>query len=224
MGHDQVQTTPPKRLSNVLIDRLSSLLNDHAPGHEAQNLLAPGDRIPPNNWQLEKWNTRHAGVMVLLFQERDSWHTLLIKKPRYPGVHSNQIAFPGGKRERQDPDLLSTAVRETHEEVGLFPDRIRHIGPLSPLYVPPSNFLIHPFTGLVEGTRNWRPEEAEVALVIEMPVAVILGTDHISYREVNTRYGKMKVPSYEYDGHVIWGATGMILAELAVALEWAGLR
>ena len=134
------------------------------------------------NWK----NGIHATLVswCFLFQERDSWHTLLIKKPRYPGVHSNQIAFPGGKRERQDPDLLSTAVRETHEEVGLFPDRIRHIGPLSPLYVPPSNFLIHPFTGLVEGTRNWRPEEAEVALVIEMPVAVILGTDHISYREV----------------------------------------
>lgn len=207
-----------------MIDRLSSLLTHDPPGHEAQNLLSLGNRIPPSEDELKELKAKRAGVMVLLFQKRSNWHTLLIRRPSYPGVHSDQIAFPGGKSEPQDPDLLRTAERETEEEVGLNPALIKHLGPLSPLYIPPSNFMVHPFVGVLDGPQKWMPQEDEVAEVIEMPVERIIGSKNVDYYKVETRYGRMKVPAFEFQGHVIWGATGMMLAELGVALEQAGIH
>ncbi len=207
-----------------MIEQLRTLLNTDPPGYEAQNLLALGDRIPPSPKELADLNARHAGVMVLLFQDQSTWHTVLIKRPSYPGVHSDQIAFPGGKREDSDLNLQETAIRETREEVGLLPDRINHLGALSQLYIPPSNFLVHPFVGLIVGPRRWIPEVEEVAEVIEMPLSVIMGAQNVGYHPVKTRYGNMKVPAYQYNGHIIWGATGMMLAELSVALERAGFK
>ncbi|QTN38896.1 CoA pyrophosphatase [Cryomorphaceae bacterium] len=207
-----------------MIEQLRTLLNTDPPGYEAQNLLALGDRIPPSPEELADLNARHAGVMVLLFQDQSTWHTVLIKRPSYPGVHSDQIAFPGGKHEKADLNLQETAIRETREEVGLLPERIDHLGALSQLYIPPSNFLVHPFVGVIDGPRNWIPEVGEVAEVIEMPLSVIMGAQNVGYHPVTTRYGNMKVPAYQYDGHVIWGATGMMLAELSVALERSGFK
>ena len=208
----------------MLIERLTSLLSKEPPGYKAQSLLALGDRIPPDSDELERLNARKAGVMVLLFLEHASWHTALIKRPSYPGVHSDQIAFPGGKHEPHDRDLLDTAIRETEEEVGLAPEQITHLGPLSPLYIPPSNFIVHPYVGLIRGARKWRPQVEEVAEVIEMPLEVIVGEHRVGHFPVETRYGKMKVPAYEFEGHVIWGATGMMLAELGAALHEAGFK
>lgn len=208
----------------MLIEKLSSLLAADPPGYEAQQLLALGDRIPPDAEELQRLNARKAGVMVLLFEDSNQWYTVLIKRPSYPGVHSDQIAFPGGKQELSDRDLLHTATRETHEEVGVTPQRITHIGALSPLYIPPSNFIVHPFVGRIEGDRKWVPETAEVAEVIEMPLDIIVGSHRVGYHTVHTRYGKMKVPAYEFKGHIIWGATGMMLAELGVAVERSGFN
>ncbi len=222
MGYSQLQTLDRRQFGRVLIERLSSLLKEEPPGYKAQSLLSLGDRVPPDADEFDRLNARKAGVMVLLFLESGSWHTVLIKRPSYPGTHSDQMAFPGGKHEEGDVDLLQTALRETHEEIELPPDRIEHVGPLSPLYIPPSNFMVHPYVGMLEGERRWIPEVAEVAEIIEMPLEIIVGTQHVKSHPVRTRYGKMMVPAYEFNGHIIWGATGMMLAEPGAAVGQAG--
>lgn len=205
----------------MLIESLSQLLGQGPPGHEAQNSMSIGNRIPPSEEELNRLNARRAGVMALLFESKSEWHTVLIRRPSYPGVHSNQIAFPGGKVEKEDASYLHAALRETEEEVGVEPSRIHVLGALSPLYIPPSNFMVHPYVGVLDGPSAWRPEEKEVAEVIEMPLKYILTEDLRVEELVQTKYGKWKVPAYKFQGHVIWGATGMMLAELAEAIHRA---
>ena len=204
-----------------MIERLRQLLEMGPPGYEAQNALSVGNRVPPSSEELDQLKARHAGVMALLFETKTEWHTVLIRRPSYPGVHSDQIAFPGGKVEQEDSSYLQAALRETEEEVGVEPSRIRVLGALSPLYIPPSNFMVHPFVGVLDRPSAWRPEEKEVAEVIEMPLKHILSDDLRVEELVQTKYGQWEVPAYKFQGHVIWGATGMMLAELAEAIHRA---
>ena len=104
-------------------------------------------------------SAREAGVMALCYPDSsDKAHMLLILRPSYTGVHSNQVAFPGGRREPQDTDLLATALRETEEEVGVPEAIIQTVRPLTPLYIPPSNYLVSPYLGLSMQLPDFRKE------------------------------------------------------------------
>ena len=85
----------------------------------------------------------------------------LIVRNSYPGVHSSQIGFPGGKVEEFDADLEETALRETHEEVGIHPEKIQIIKPFSEIYIPPSNFLVAPFMGISHEELTFIPDSAK---------------------------------------------------------------
>ena len=108
------------------------------------------DRIQElENANPKRNNAKKAGVMALFYPKHwNVTHLLLILRKTYTGVHSNQIAFPGGKLELTDADLQETALRETHEEVGVPTERVTIIKSLSKVYIPPSNFEVQPFVGL----------------------------------------------------------------------------
>lgn len=164
--------------------------------------------------------TRMSGVMVVLFEAASEVHTLLIKRPDYEGVHGGQISFPGGKQEPEDPDLKFTALRETREEVGLPKEQINVIGAMTPVFIPPSNFFVRPFVGLLSEKPLFAPDSREVAALISLPVAHLASPESIVERKVfvSNLNARITVKSFDFEGHVIWGATAMMLAELAEIL------
>lgn len=159
-----------------------------------------------------------AGVLVLLFPGPDgALRFPLIRRNEYPGVHSGQIALPGGRCEPGET-FEQTALREAQEEVGITSEQVRILGSLHPLYVPPSDFEIHPFVGCVPDRPVWHPDPQEVAEVIEMPLASIID-DRIKGRTTLVRGGQtLEIGFYSLGPHQVWGATAAILSELEARL------
>jgi 8-oxo-dGTP pyrophosphatase MutT (NUDIX family) len=113
---------------------------------------------------------------------------------------------------------VEAAVREAQEEVGLDPARVRMIGPLTPLFIPPTRFLLHPFVATTSASPRWRPSPAEVERILEVPLADLLSPANHRH-EVRTLHGeRYVVPYFALEGEKVWGATAMILAEFLTAL------
>ena len=143
-----------------------------------------------------------AGALHAVFTERRA------DLRRHPG----EISFPGGRREQQDADLLATALRETHEEIGLPPDAVELLGALQPTPTFVTNYAIYPFVGLIEPGFAWVLARAEVGQVIELSLES-LRRNHAQRRLVR-RGLPFRTDTYEVDGHLIWGATARIVADL----------
>ncbi|WP_313807159.1 CoA pyrophosphatase [Flavobacterium sp.] len=183
---------------------------------EAHTKMAPLERISSlsNTDYLEK-NPKKAAVMMLLYPKDNLVHLALIVRNSYPGIHASQIAFPGGKVEPSDPDLQFTALRETHEEIGVRPDVVEVVKPFSELYIPPSNFLVSPFLGLVHQEIKFIPSPHEVKRVLELPLEQLLDDKIITQVKMSTSYAhNITVPVFNVDKYVVWGATAMMMSEL----------
>lgn len=165
-------------------------------------------------------NPRRAAVLMLFYPKQSLTHLVLIVRNSYPGVHSSQIAFPGGKVEQEDFDLQQTALRETHEEIGIAPSKINVIRPFTEIYIPPSNFLVHPFLGFSEQELSFELQEEEVAGIIELPLTEFMDDGIIILKTMNTSYSKdIDVPCFKVNEHYIWGATAMMMSELKETLK-----
>ena len=187
------------------------------PGEEAHRKLAPLVRIKElSEINIEERIAQVEGVMAVFYPDVEGQTRLvLILRKTYKGVHSNQIGFPGGRVEEQDRDLQETALRETEEEVGIPQDQILIIKELSRLYIPPSNFWVQPFLGVVESTPVLVPQESEVEEILEVRLTDFLDEGNIISENLSTSYAvNIDVPAYKLNGHVVWGATGMMLSEI----------
>ncbi|AXG75027.1 CoA pyrophosphatase [Flavobacterium arcticum] len=163
---------------------------------------------------------KKSAVMMLFYPKDGVTHLTLIKRNTYPGVHSAQISFPGGKVELEDKSLEATAVRETCEEVGVSSSEIEVIMPFSEIYIPPSNFLVYPFLGLAVNTPNFKPDIVEVAEIIALPLSEFLDDSIIMDTEMKTSYApNIKVPGFKIQEHFVWGATAMIMSELKETIK-----
>ncbi|WJS92724.1 CoA pyrophosphatase [Flavobacterium johnsoniae] len=191
------------------------------PAVESHLKMAPKERIEGlKNLDLEALNARMAGVMMLFYPKQEKTHLVLIVRNTYEGVHSAQIAFPGGKFEKSDFNFENTALRETHEEIGIESEKIEIIKKFSPMYIPPSNFLVHPFLGIAKEELSFYPDIREVAGIIELPLSVFLNDEIIIEARLSTSYGaNILVPAFNIQNHVVWGATAMILSELRDVLR-----
>lgn len=168
-------------------------------------------------------DARQAGVMALCYPGTAKQATLvLIQRPSYPGVHSGQIALPGGRFEDDDRDLLETALRETEEEVGVPLELMQPVRSLSSLYIPPSNFVVNPYMGIANSRPQFILQEEEVAGIIEITLAQLLNESSTSTERLTTSYAReIEVPAFRFDGHMVWGATAMILNEFKSLLRTA---
>ncbi len=192
------------------------------PGMAGQKKMAPTSPAGAvDRWPIPN-NCRQAGVLLLLYPAQVDGRTepflTLIRRPQYPGVHSGQIALPGGSREG-DEALQSTALRETFEEIGVPPENITIIGQLSTLYTPPSNFCIYPFVAFCPRRPTFRPDPREVAEIIEAPLRLFFDPT-FQQEEIwqFEKYGQRRVPFFSVYGHKVWGATAMIMSEFVTLL------
>lgn len=162
---------------------------------------------------------RKAGVLVLVYPHDSGLTTLLMRRTPFPGVHSGQISFPGGSVEPQDPDLTATALREACEEVGVCGSEPQVVGQLAQVYIPPSRFLVRPIVAALPSRPAFRPSAAEVAELIELPLADLLHPDLKQETDMHLGGITVHVPYYAVQGHVVWGATALMLAELEARLR-----
>lgn len=193
------------------------------PGEEAHNIMVPQERLRvTKSLNFDEIKPRSAGVMMLFYPKSDQTHLVLIVRNSYEGVHSSQIAFPGGKYEKEDLNLEQTALRETYEEIGVKPENIEVIKAFTQLYIPPSNFMVHPFLGICYEEIIFYLDSKEVASIIELPFSTFLSESIVVSATMSTSYAKsIDVPVFKIDEHVVWGATAMMLSELKMVLNSA---
>lgn len=195
---------------------ISKLKKIELPGEHYHYQLAPKFRREELKRISDSYeNPNYAGVVALLYPKAEQTYMAFILRKTYKGVHSNQIGFPGGRFEDQDHNLQQTALRETEEEVGVPTKSIDIIKPLTELYIPPSNFLVHPFLAMVHEEPRFTLQESEVERLIEIPLSQCLKEANLKTEIIEASYAKsVEVPAYNFDGHVVWGATAMILSEI----------
>ncbi|OQX76986.1 MAG: hypothetical protein B6D64_08935 [Bacteroidetes bacterium 4484_276] len=197
----------------TFISHLEIELKNPLPGKGAQNKLLPVTRKQyPDEPDLSR--ARPSSVLILFYPQNDLPHIVFIQRPQYDGVHSGQIAFPGGKAEDTDDNLRETALRETSEEIGVNPHDVRIIGKLSELYIPPSNYIVAPYVGYLDYKPVLKPDPKEVSGIIQVKFNEIIDEKCFQYREITSLGQKYRVPCFYVQGKIIWGATSMILNEL----------
>lgn len=154
---------------------------------------------------------------MALFYPDALLHTnlLLIMRRPYQGVHSRQVAFPGGKREKGDPSILATALRETYEEVGVLPEKVEVIRGMSEVFIPPSNFEVQPYVGLYPNPSPFILQQEEVEHLIEVPLNKVMDDTYLTSQILSTSYASnIEVPAFNFNGFTVWGATAMMLNEI----------
>ncbi len=158
---------------------------------------------------------RRAAVLVPLFVRDGSLRVLLTRRTETLEHHRGQISFPGGAEEETDETGFRTAVRETEEELGIAAGDVFYLGALSPLTTV-TEFFVEPFVGAIPWPYDLRPAEAEIAEVIEAPIAALQAPGALESRLLPGR--PEPTLFYTYGRHVIWGATARMLKELLDAL------
>lgn len=152
-----------------------------------------------------------AGVMLLLYPKHRDYVVLLNKRSDTVDHHRSEVSFPGGRRDETDASLLDTALRETHEELGVLPDDVEVLGKLDEVATV-TRYAMSAFVGTIPAGYGFIPSRAEVAEIIELPVGPLIDGeyDRNETRLIDDR--PVRWPSYAYDGHVVWGATARVLS------------
>ena len=169
-------------------------------------------------------HARQAGVLALFYPDRkEQWNLALIERVSHNpnDRHGGQISFPGGRFEKADGTLVRTALRETQEEIGVDSSEVQVLGPLTDLYIPVSNYQVHPFVGIMYHTPSFSPQWEEVAAVVEVPLELLCdpSTRQTTDLRLSANILLKDVPYFNVFGKVIWGATAMMLNELLELLE-----
>jgi 8-oxo-dGTP pyrophosphatase MutT (NUDIX family) len=154
----------------------------------------------------------HAAVLVPLFQKDGDCHLLFTKRSEEVKYHKGEISFPGGVVDEEDRELINTALREAHEEIGLKESDVQIIGVLDDI-VTITEFIVTPIVGLFPYPYPFKVSEVEIAELIEVPLASLLEEDCFSEREIFRGDQREIVFAYQYGKHIIWGATARILKQ-----------
>jgi 8-oxo-dGTP pyrophosphatase MutT (NUDIX family) len=174
------------------------------------------NRQPPDDLA----QVRIGAVLLLLYKHADELHLVLTRRRDDLPAHAGQISFPGGRQEKSET-LLQTALRETTEEIGVPAAAVALLGQLTPIYIPPSGFIVHPFVGWYTTGQQptFYPAACEVAEIIEAPLRCLL--DPITAAEEPWEFHGQEVivPYFALNSHKVWGATAIMLSEFVERLR-----
>ncbi|WP_225772106.1 CoA pyrophosphatase [Pseudomonas sp. Marseille-Q5115] len=162
-----------------------------------------------------------AAVLIPLTRG-DNPEMILTLRASGLSTHGGEVAFPGGRRDPEDPDLVFTALREAEEEIGLPPGMVEIVGPLSPL-VSRHGLQVTPFVGLIPDYVEYRPNDAEIAAVFSVPLAFFREDPREHTHRIDYQGRSCYVPSYRYEDYKIWGLTAIMIVELVNVLYDAGI-
>lgn len=209
-------------LFNSFLESVVKIKHLNLFGEISHAKMSPPYRLKLAEQMKEKEKTPKEAAILALFYPNAQGETclVLILRKTYKGVHSAQVGFPGGKYELADKDLQVTAIRETEEEIGVPKSSIEVIKKLSPLYIPPSNFMVHPYVAMSKKTPNFIKQDEEVEAIIEVRLTDFLNEENNTTARVSTSFGvTANVPALKLNGHNVWGATAMMLGELKDLLK-----
>lgn len=207
--------------SHNFILSLKKTIEKGLPGEEAHQLLMPLKRPLSSIAKNEATSYRESAVGIVLHPFNQSIHCILIRRPSYEGAHSGQISFPGGKRDASDLDLEFTARRECLEEIALPHQHAELIHPLTEVFIPVSKFSVQPYIFFTEHLPELTPDEREVEEIISFDLFDLTRKKEIPRTSIpiNAGFTMKDVPYFDINGHIVWGATAMMLAEMKVLLE-----
>ena len=170
-------------------------------------LLSPGDAL-----QLDVHGRTDAAVLVPLYVQNDELHAVFTERREDLRRHAGEVSFPGGRQDEGEAALMTTALREAEEEIGLPRDAVEIVGALTPTPTIATGYAIYPFVGVIEPGLQWTLSAREVAQVLELPLRDV----QVGYKR--QRLVRRGIPiltdTYVVDGHLIWGATARILSDL----------
>ena len=153
-----------------------------------------------------------AAVLVPLYIEDGELVAVFTERREDLRRHAGEISFPGGRQDAPDEDLRETALREADEEIGLGSGDVELVGALPPVGTFVTSYRIFPFVGLIQPGHRWRPQQSEVAQVLELSLAdLVSGHEH---KRLVRRGVPIRTPTYTVGEHFVWGATARIVEHL----------
>jgi 8-oxo-dGTP pyrophosphatase MutT (NUDIX family) len=192
-------------------EKLASELKKPLPGVDAQLRMSPEGRRPVSG----EYPLKNAGVLILLYPEKDRLYTVFIKRTEYEGVHSGQVSLPGGMFKEEDGSLMKTAMREANEETGINVFSVTIIGQLTPLHIPVSNVNVQAYVGITDSRPDFVHDPAEVQYLIEESLDELLNEVNHKTKTMTLFGNEVVVPYFDIKGDHIWGATAMIISEFS---------
>jgi 8-oxo-dGTP pyrophosphatase MutT (NUDIX family) len=201
-------------MSITLIDSLRDRLTGRQPAPRILERFAPSHTLR-QRFEAAPSDARQAAVIVLLYRDRDhQWRFPLVLRPNHLKHHQGQIALPGGACEPGEA-FQETALRELHEELGVAPTGVEVLGPLTPFFIPASRFVVHPWIAWTTQRPHFQSDPNEVQELVESGLRPIveLATFATEIRELAGQ--QVEVPYFLVGPHKVWGATCIVLGELA---------
>jgi 8-oxo-dGTP pyrophosphatase MutT (NUDIX family) len=161
---------------------------------------------------------RPAAVLIALIERDDAYHVLFTQRTEHLTQHAGQISFPGGGVEPDDRDAVATALRETHEEIGVAAELVRPFGYLD-AFETISGYCVTPVVAVMDAGYAALPDAREVAEVFEAPLTFFLDERNLRRRRIDWRGKPREIFEFPYQGKNIWGATAAMLLSLVRRLE-----
>jgi len=154
-------------------------------------------------------NLRASAVLIPLFYDQGQYHVLLTERSEEVNFHKGQVCFPGGTREPSDSSLLQTALREVEEEIALRAEDVEILGEFDDSVTLTSNYVISPFVAFIPHPYPFKADGREIREIFSVPLSFFM--DEANFKQDSCEY--------EYDGHIIWGATAGILKQFIDLLK-----
>ncbi|MCK4569849.1 MAG: CoA pyrophosphatase [Bacteroidales bacterium] len=202
-------------------ETLTKRLKGELPGLSSQMKMVPAVRRKEIENRSGYGDAMKAAVLICFYpEEYGNIHLVLIRRNEYDGVHSGQISFPGGKYEEADSNLFHTALREAEEETNIHIEDVEILGAITSVYIPPSNYIVKPVIGWTSQKPDLIPDPSEVSEILPVSLDELTNPANLQVRKIPHReFNIIGVPCFYIQGHVIWGATAMMLSEMIDILD-----